>query len=178
MTATPEFTRVYEDHVWDVYGYLAYRAPSRADAEDLTQVTFERALRSWHRYDEKRASPRTWLLAIAKNALTDHHRRAAGRPTTVLPDELEESRLPAGPGADHRLGPDPDIAEGLARLTDREREVIALRFGGDLNGPEIAKLLGLSVANVQQISSRALRSMRRYLDRDRDVTRTESAPAG
>jgi DNA-directed RNA polymerase specialized sigma24 family protein len=43
--------------------------------------------------------------------------------------------------------------------------VIALRFGGDLSGPEIAAMLDLSLANVQQIASRALRKLRSELDR-------------
>ena len=43
----PEFVDVYDAHIWDVYGYLAYRLDSREEAEDLTQVAFERALRAW-----------------------------------------------------------------------------------------------------------------------------------
>ena len=53
-------------------------------------------------------------------------------------------------------------AVGVER-DDRERELIALRFGGDLNGPEIAELTGLTLANVQQILSRSLRRMRAEL---------------
>ena len=52
-------------------------------------------------------------------------------------------------------------------MTAREREVLALRFGGDLGGPEIATVTGLSLANVQQITSRALRSLRTMLGDDR-----------
>ena len=60
-----EFARVYDDHVWRVYGFLAYRLRDRDVAEDLTQATFERALRAWSRFDPRRASELTWLLAIA-----------------------------------------------------------------------------------------------------------------
>ena len=174
MSAGRDFVSVYEEHVWDVYGYLAYRLPLRADAEDLTQLTFERAFRAWNRYDERRASVRTWLLAIAKNALTDHHRRDRSQLTRSLSGEgVDETQLPSSPALDPTtLGPDPELARALARLTDREREVIALRFGGDLNGPQIADILGISVANVQQISSRALRSLRRQLEPE-----TQPAPA-
>ena len=51
-----DFARVYDDHVWRVYGFLAYRVRDRAVAEDLTQSTFERALRAWSRFDPRRAS--------------------------------------------------------------------------------------------------------------------------
>ena len=50
------------------------------------------------------------------------------------------------------------------RQGQRERELIALRYGADLTGPEIAELTGLSLANVQQILSRSLRRMRNQLE--------------
>ena len=62
------------------------------------------------------------------------------------------------------LGIAPDLAGALAQLSDRDREVIALRFGGGMNGPEIATALGLTLANVQQILSRSLRRMRDALE--------------
>ena len=79
MNGVPlDFARVYEDAVWRVYGFLAYRVGDRDVAEDLTQTTFERALRAWGRFDPRRGSEATWLLAIARNVLIDHLRR--GRP--------------------------------------------------------------------------------------------------
>ena len=159
------FEDVYEQHVWDVYGFLAYRLQSRADAEDLTQVTFERALRAWPRFDPEIASARTWLLAIARNALIDHHRRdrRAGE-RSISAGEVGAGELPASPGPEESaFGPDPELAAALGRLSDREREVLALRFGGDLGGREIAALLEITLANVQQVSSRALRKLRAEL---------------
>lgn len=154
------FARVYEEHVWRVYGFLAYRLADRHSAEDLTQATFERALRAWARYDPRRGSVSTWLLAIASNLLADHHRRdRSGRH-----DALEEALLPAQDGPEQRLEGLPELLDALAALGEREREVVALRYGGDLTGPEIARLLGLSLANVQQINSRALRRLRALLE--------------
>jgi RNA polymerase sigma-70 factor (ECF subfamily) len=70
-----DFARVYDEHVWDVYGFFGYRVRSREEAEDFTQLTSERALRAWKRFDPDRVSSRTWLLAIAHNLLVDQHRR-------------------------------------------------------------------------------------------------------
>ncbi|HEY5260936.1 MAG TPA: sigma-70 family RNA polymerase sigma factor, partial [Solirubrobacteraceae bacterium] len=73
--AENDFARVYEEHVWIVYGFLAYRLHDQAAAEDLTQATFEHALRAWSRFDARKGSHRTWLMTIARNLLIDHHRR-------------------------------------------------------------------------------------------------------
>src|SRR3954469_23153945 len=71
--------RLFDEHVWDVYGFVAYRIGNRAEAEDLTQQTFERALKAWRRFDPSRAQPRTWLLAITRNLLVNHYRRDRSR---------------------------------------------------------------------------------------------------
>jgi RNA polymerase sigma-70 factor (ECF subfamily) len=154
------FAQVYAEHVWRVYGFLAYRVRDRALAEDLTQMTFERALRGWSRFDPRRASEITWLLAIARNLLVDHHRRDRSRHH----QPIEEDLLPSVEGPEERFSAAPELVEALAELGEREREVIALRFGGDLNGPEIAAMLDLSLANVQQILSRSLRKLRVMLE--------------
>jgi RNA polymerase sigma-70 factor (ECF subfamily) len=160
-----DFAGIYDEHVWRVYGFFAYRLSSRADAEDLTQQTFERALGAWARYDESRASVSTWLLAIARNLLIDHIRSSrAGRLYPVDDEDLDA--IAAAPDR-HSVGLEPELEQALAELGPRERELIALRFGGDLNGPEIAALTGLTLANVQQILSRSLRRMRLSLDGER-----------
>jgi RNA polymerase sigma-70 factor (ECF subfamily) len=157
-----DFAGIYDEHVWQVYGFFAYRLGSRADAEDLTQQTFERALRAWRGYDESRASVATWLLVIARNLLIDHRRADRSTRLTSV-EEGEVDSLPADPD-EPRLGLDPALERALAQLGPREQELIALRFGGDLAGPEIAQLTGLTLANVQQILSRALRRMRANID--------------
>ncbi len=153
------FEEVYEQHGGRVFAFFAYRLESRETAEDLTQQTFERALRAWSRFDPRRAGVATWLLSIARNLLIDHLRVASHEGTGYEPGEDQRSEDP-----DPRLGPEPDLAAALAQLSDRERELLALRYGGDLSGPEIAELTGLTLANVQQILSRSLRRLRADLE--------------
>ncbi|HEU0318839.1 MAG TPA: sigma-70 family RNA polymerase sigma factor [Solirubrobacteraceae bacterium] len=156
---------IYDENVWRVFGFFAYRLERRADAEDLTQLTFERAVRAWGRYDPAKGSVATWLLAIAQNLLIDHLRRRPPGPTVAIAgDGFDEGVLPSTPGPEAAAGLDPRVSAALATLGERERLVIALRFGGDLAGPDIARLLDLSLANVQQILSRSLRKLRRELD--------------
>lgn len=161
------FADVYDEQIWNVYGFFAYRVRCRSDAEDLTQRTFEKALRAWERFDPERAPVGTWLLAIARNLLVDHYRADPAARQQPL-DDVEEERLGSEvPEAD--LGIEPDLAAALGTLSPRDREIVALRFGGDLTGPEIAELTGLSLANVQQILSRSLRRLRDELQPEADV---------
>lgn len=158
-----DFADAYDEQVWRVYGFFAYRVGCREDAEDLTQQTFERALRAWARFDPERAPLGVWLMAIARNLLVDHYRGDGARPRHEPLEAVGEERLGSETPAPD-LGIDPDLAEALATLSPRGREVIALRFGADLSGPEIAALSGLSLANVQQILSRSLRRLRAALE--------------
>lgn len=162
-----DLDRLYDEHVWSVYGFFGYHRLSRPDIEDLTQATFERAIRAWSRYDPARASVKTWLIAIAQNLLIDHHRRdRSRRHASIDGGGFDESLLGVSPGPEERFELSPRLAAALAGLSERERQVIALRFGGELSGPEIAAVLDLSLANVQQISSRALRKLRAQLEAD------------
>jgi len=154
------FAGLYEEQVGNVYGFFGYRVASREQAEDLTQLTFERALQAWDRFDERRASARTWLIAIARNLLIDHYRREGAVRHEPLPDD----DLTAYTAETVSVELSAELQAAVSRLGNRERELIALRYGGDLSGPEIAALTGLSLANVQQILSRSLRRLRADLE--------------
>jgi RNA polymerase sigma factor (sigma-70 family) len=169
---TGNFADAYDEHIADVYGFFAYRLARRDDAEDLTQQTFERALRSWPSFDALRAPVGVWLFSIARNILIDHYR--ADKTSRQEPlENVAEERLGATT-IEPDLGLDPNLSDALDELSPRDREVVALRFGADLSGPEISEILDLGLANVQQILSRSLRRMRSTLDRPADRQRDPS----
>jgi RNA polymerase sigma-70 factor (ECF subfamily) len=152
LGAQPSFAAACEEHLDDVYAYLVYMTGDPALAEDLTSVTFERALRRWRRFDPRRGSARTWLCQLARGAALDHfrserrrHRReeAAGR-------EREDVELSFGEGLS------PELEDGLARLSAGEREVIALRVVLDVEVAAAARLLGISETACTTRLSRAL----------------------
>src|SRR5262245_49129757 len=151
------FTQFYDDEIWGVYAFFGYRVHSKETAEDLTQLTFEKALRAWSRFDRSKASPRTWLLAIARNVLIDHYRRGRGEAEDAIGGGHEVVYALGIEAAPPSPGLSPDLEQALGTLGNRDREILALRFGADLSGPEIAELMELSLANVQQILSRSLR---------------------
>src|SRR3954466_14284060 len=77
--AAPSFADVVAEHLADVYRYLVYLTGDRVAAEGLAAETFERAFRSWRRFDPRRGAPRTWLCRIAHSAAVDWFRAEARR---------------------------------------------------------------------------------------------------
>src|SRR4051812_16724071 len=87
-----------------VYSYVAYRVGDGVHAEDITSETFERALRYRKRYDERRGSPISWLIGIARRVIADHvagqHAHAAEVPELAADGAFEEQGAsPLEPGA-------------------------------------------------------------------------------
>src|SRR5881409_3461491 len=79
MAGRPGFAEVAAEQLDAVYRYLVFLTGDRSAAEDLTAETFEKAFRSWRRFDPRRGSPRTWLCRIAHSAAVDWFRAEARR---------------------------------------------------------------------------------------------------
>src|SRR3954468_7759106 len=158
-----ELLDVYRDNVNAIYAFFSYSV-SHETAEELTAATFEPVVKAWSRFNPETARPRTWILAIARNVLTDHFRRQSHRSAISLDEypALAASLASSDdPGA--RLLSLDMVRQWLSDLEPREREVLALRFAADLPAAEVARHLDISEANVHQISSRALRRLRDHM---------------
>jgi RNA polymerase sigma-70 factor, ECF subfamily len=145
-----------EQHLGDVFRYVLYLTGDRATADDLTAQTFETALRTWGRYDARRAGERTWLCQIARSTTLDHLRseaRRRRREDTYSADVRE--------GAEQRFGEgySPELESALGRLSAAEREVVALRLLLDLDGAAAARVLGISRTACSMRLGRALRKL-------------------
>jgi RNA polymerase sigma factor (sigma-70 family) len=150
---------VYRENVDAVYAFFTYSV-SHESAEDLTAATFERVVRAWKRFDPEYASPRTWIMAIARNLLADHFRRQSHRGAVSLDEHPAlAASLASNDDPMARCLSIDTVRDWLGLLDPREREVLALRFAADLPAADIARSLGLSESNVHQISSRALRRL-------------------
>ena len=155
-----EFERLYAAEAPGLYSFLAYRTGDRALAEDLLADAVERALRARRGFDRRRGSQKTWLYAIALNVLRDQARRADAESRAyaraVTPSDGPD-RLAAVEARD-------ELARALTKLSDEEREVIALRFGAEMTVPEVAELLREKLTTVEGRVYRALRKLRDELD--------------
>ena len=145
-----------------VYNFFRYRVGDGPLAEDLTSATFEKAWRAREQYRTDRAALGTWLFAVARNVAVDHFR--SHRPTVSL-DEAEE--LPGGPTPEDmavRRSDHERLGRLLARRPERERELLALKYGAEFTNREIARMTGLSESNVGTILYRAVETLRAEWD--------------
>jgi len=146
-----------EKLIRQVYAYVAYRIGHGPEAEDVTSETFERALRYRSSYDPGKAAPIAWLLGIARRCADDA--LAARRPTVGEPEEMRSSEE-LEEEAVQRL----DLHAAVALLDERDRELLALRYGADLKARQIAELLGERTNTVEVGLHRALRRLRAVLE--------------
>jgi RNA polymerase sigma-70 factor (ECF subfamily) len=147
------FAEAAERHLDDVHAYLVYLTGDRGTAEELTGETFARALERWHRYDPRRAGPRTWLCQLARSTALDHFRAEARRRRR---EGRYAAQLREGADAVFGEGLSPALERALARLSAAEREVVALRVVLELDGEAAARVLGISPSACSTRLSRAL----------------------
>jgi RNA polymerase sigma factor (sigma-70 family) len=139
-----------------VHAYVAYRIGAGADAEDVTGETFARAVRYRDGYDPSKGSPVDWLIGIARRCIQDAltaRRPESEPPDAVAPGDLEEETL-------NRLA----LWEAVGRLPERDRELIALRYGADLSARQIARQLEMTTNAVEVALHRALGRLRPYVE--------------
>ena len=143
-----------------VYSYVAYRVGDGPDAEDLTSETFERALRYKKSYDPRKGEPIAWLLGIAKRCVDGQG------PKLELASEHADAPDTSDIEGDtvRRL----TVAGAVGTLDDRDRELIALRYGADLTARQIAELLGARTNAIEVALHRALGRLRGVLGEEDD----------
>jgi RNA polymerase sigma-70 factor (ECF subfamily) len=153
-----DWDALYADLAPRVYNYFRYRMGTGTDAEELTSRTFERAWRSRAHYRRDLAGFSTWLFKIAQNVGIDYR----SRQRTHLPLEVAHNvALDVTPELQAELSSDlARLASLTARLPERERELIALKYGASLNNRLIAELTGLSESNVGTVLHRLVKSLR------------------
>ncbi len=155
------FGPLYGRYLDRVYAYLRARTSDEAEAADLTQQVFLRALDALPRYRGADGAFAAWLFRIARNAATDAHRR---RRDTVAWDLVPEALHPR---SEHDLDAPIERAEAIARLRvlvaaldAQTRELLALRFAARLTVAHIATVVGASEAATQKRLSRAIQTLK------------------
>lgn len=139
----------------DVFRFALYTLHDEEESLDVVQETFYRAFLSWN-YFRHEASPKTWLLRIARNYMCDLLRKKKSTKEKTY-------ALRCMTNAQTELGSTIELMDVIARLPAKYRQVIILRVIQDQSVAETAQTLGWTESKVRLTQHRAAKKLREYL---------------
>ncbi len=157
------FAQLYEEHFDKIYRYVTLRIGNETEAEDMTQQVFLNALQSISSFKWKGIPFSAWLFRIAHNQVVDYF-RSKKRTAVPLDESFISSNSNDNPQSvvEQKL----DIEQLLLatkQLTETQREVISLRFAGELPIAQVAKAMGKSQGAVKALQHSAIVALRKTL---------------
>ena len=164
---------VYDAHAAMVYA-ICRKALGGDAAGDVTQEVFVSAWRGREQFDPRRGSLAAWLVGITKRRIIDHVRREqrhssrradAAPPTGDRTEALDPIDALAEPD-DHidRVAQRVVVAQALATLPERPRQVIELAYIHGLSHPEIADRTGVPLGTIKSDIRRGLLTLRQRME--------------
>jgi len=156
------FTQLYEEHFDKIYRYVALRIGNKTEAEDMTQQVFLNALQSISSFKWKGIPFSAWLFRIAHNQVVDYLRKKTKQATAPLYESLISSGSNPQLMAEHKLDIE-QLVSATKQLTRAQREVISLRFAGELPVAQVAKVMSRSQGAVKALQRSAIVALRKVL---------------
>ena len=156
--------QIYDEYFSKIYRYFGYRVNNVWDVEDLTTTVFIKVYAKLEQYDRRHPFG-AWIFRIAHNALIDYLRKKRECPmeeemfrliksTDALPEEsCLAKELSAG------------LWKHVDRLTMDQKNVIALRYLGELRMSEIAEILGKTESSVKILHFRGIKKLQQMMNR-------------
>lgn len=158
------FGKIYDQFVNRIYRFVLIRVNSNAEAEDLTQIIFTKALEHIHSYKQKGLPFAAWLFRIARNTVIDYYRRK-GRHFHQSLETIVELSVPdkalSNLGKKER---NKTIRQAIRKLPDKYQETITLRFIEEMSYKEIGKVISKSDGAVRIMAHRAIKQLKKELD--------------
>ena len=150
-----QFAELFERHARRVYAFIAVRAKTRDETEDLTSEVFHLALKNLKQYEYRGFPFSAWLFRIAANVIAQHGRNAAREAGTPLAGEPVTD-----PDAERRAV----LFQLVSTLPEDQQRVIALRYTEQKSLREIAEEMHRSEPAVKQLHYRAIENLRKQME--------------
>ncbi len=154
------FAELYEEHFNKIYRYVVLRIGDKTEAEDMTQQVFLNALKSISSFKWKGVPFAAWLFRIAHNQVVDYLRKKSKQTAIPLDESLLSSDSNPQLMAEHSLDVE-QLLLATRRLTEAQRQVISLRFAGELSINQVAKIMGKSQGAVKALQHSAIVALRK-----------------
>ena len=165
MVLEEDFEQLFHLYYSRLYNFFFYRVQNQHLAEDLTSQTFERLMYKRSTLSAEKGKFEVWLFAIARNILNDYFRRQKKYPWTSI-EQVADS-LASQITVEQDVIFQEDIGQMLELvkgLKEKERNIIAYKFGAQLKNREIGEILNLSEKNVSVMLHRTLKKLKETLE--------------
>jgi RNA polymerase sigma-70 factor (ECF subfamily) len=164
-----DLAEYFQQHYPRIYNYLRYRVNSVEDAEDLIGTIFERAFKKREQFDPVKGTFSAWLFRIAHNELVSHYRKQTSRSAWETGAEIPGDLVTAEPSPEAQVIQKEGLVQllqSLERLSERDQEVISLKFAGRLRNKEIGEIMDMKEKTVSVTLLRAVRRLRHEMENE------------
>lgn len=164
MAEDINWEEVYDAFLPRLFYFFCYKVGDPQVAEELTAVTFEKAWKSRGGFRKDRGQVQAWLFGIARHVAGDYLRKPFRE---VALEEMPE--IPEKYSLDEDLQRQLDfqkVSRILSTFSERDRELISLKYGAEMTNREIARMMSLSESNVGTILSRVVAKLRKEWEQD------------
>ena len=160
-----ELTGLYGEYYDKIARYASVHIGNRNDAEDIAGDVFLKALESLGSYKHRGVPMQAWLFTIAHNLVVDYLRKMSKRKTVDIDNITVRSN--ENPEAVAEVNVEIErVKKAMEQLTRDQREVLSLRFFGELASKETAAIMGKSDGAVREMQRAATSKLRILLATD------------
>ena len=164
-----DLAKLFQQYYPRIYNYLRYRVNSVEDAEDLISAIFEQAYAHRAQFDPTRGAFSTWLFRIAHNELVSYYRKNTSRSNWETGAEIPADLVASEPSPEAQLVHREALVlmlRCLEHLSERDQEIISLKFAGRLRNNEISEIMDMPEKTVSVVLLRAVRRLRQKMERE------------
>lgn len=157
------FAQLFYTHSDALYRFIFWRTGDEEVAQDMVSEVFTKAWEKWDKFDN--AYPKAWLYTIARNMVIDSYRKQGSMPLIDEDKEYVDEEYSLEDRTDAVFEKE-KLRAAVAKLKDKSRQVIELRFMSGMSSKETAYILKTSEENVRVMQYRALKELRKYYEKN------------
>ncbi len=157
---------MYIEYFPKIYNYVFFKILHKEQTEEIVSIVFLKVIEKIDIFDETKASFATWIYRIAQNSLIDYYRT---RRDQVPIDENKDVLPPVDFKGEMELIKNEtrkEVYKALCELDAKTREIISMRYFGEMTVREISKALSMNESTVSSVHVRGLKKLKSLLGKD------------